>query len=322
MADTKPPNLWKSLFSWALPDSTPSSRELKYYNKLTSKYGLVSGACQRPDGQVACGWASLRGKRPMNEDTVYCSFQRHDETGEDVGCFGVFDGHGGPSAARFVRDNLFTNLLNHQMFSRNLAKAVADAYAETDGQYIDLDAEQQRDDGCTAVTAVLVGKRLVVAHVGDSRAVLSVGSGAVALSQDHKPNREDERGRIEDAGGQVVWAGTWRVSGVLAVSRSFGNRMMKQYIIPHPEIREDILNHKNQCLVLASDGLWDAMDNHEATRLAMQYREQGAEAAARALVAEGYTRGSQDNISALVVFFHLDASTTSKTSTSTSQQAD
>ena len=200
-----------------------------------------------------------------------------------------------------------------------------------------------------------------------------MGSGAVALSQDHKPNREDERGRIEDAGGQVVWAGTWRVSGVLAVSRSFGNRMMKQYIIPHPEIREDILNHsehppraaaaggaawvgavvykllpaasetpphplsrrphpccpcpcrsaaENQCLVLASDGLWDAMDNHEATRLAMQYREQGAEAAARALVAEGYTRGSQDNISALVVFFHLDASTTSKTSTSTSQQAD
>lgn len=47
---------------------------------------------RRPDGQVACGWASLRGKRPMNEDTVYCSFQRHDETGEDVGCFGVFDG--------------------------------------------------------------------------------------------------------------------------------------------------------------------------------------------------------------------------------------
>jgi serine/threonine protein phosphatase PrpC len=73
--------------------------------------------------------------------------------------------------------------------------------------------------------------------------VLSVGAGAVALSKDHKPNREDERGRIEEAGGQVVWAGTWRVSGVLAVSRSFGNRMMKQYIIPHPEVREDMLNH-------------------------------------------------------------------------------
>lgn len=32
-----------------------------------------------------------------------------------------------------------------------------------------------RDDGCTAVVAVLVGTRLLVAHVGDSRAVLVRG---------------------------------------------------------------------------------------------------------------------------------------------------
>ena len=60
------------------------------------------------------------------------------------------------------------------------------------------------------------------------RAVISVGHGAQALSRDHKPNRADEQQRIEGAGGAVVWAGTWRVGGVLAVSRSFGNRMMKQ----------------------------------------------------------------------------------------------
>lgn len=42
------------------------------------------------------------------------------------------------------------------------------------------------------------------------------------LSVDHKPNLREERLRIEDAGGVVVWAGTWRVSGVLAVSRAFG----------------------------------------------------------------------------------------------------
>lgn len=40
---------------------------------------------------------------------------------------------------------------------------------ETDQQYLELDAELQRDDGCTAVTAVLCGNRLVVAHCGDSR---------------------------------------------------------------------------------------------------------------------------------------------------------
>ena len=195
------------------------------------------------------------------------------------------------------------------------------------------------------------------------RAVLSNGKGAVALSCDHKPNREDERGRIEGAGGSVVWAGTWRVGGVLAVSRSFGNRMLKQFIIPHPEIREDHLqpgagwqpvklgggrgdlaravaghaslaqqggtnciavergytmptptsssplsSHTaaaNQCLVLASDGLWDAVGNEEAARLALRHRSQGAEAAARALVAEAYVRGSQDNITAVVVFFQF-----------------
>lgn len=36
------------------------------------------------------------------------------------------------------------------------------------------------------------------------------------MSEDHKPNRADERKRIEEAGGVVVWAGTWRVGGVLA----------------------------------------------------------------------------------------------------------
>jgi protein phosphatase 1L len=57
--------------------------------------------------------------------------------------------------------------------------------------------------------------------------------------------------------------------------------------------------------VLASDGLWDAVSNEEAARLALRHRSQGAEAAARALVAEAYIRGSQDNITAVVVFFQF-----------------
>ena len=55
---------------------------------------------------------------------------------------------------------------------------------------------------------------------------------ALALSEDHKPNRTDERSRIEAAGGVVVWAGTWRVGGVLAVSRAFGDRLLKRCAAP------------------------------------------------------------------------------------------
>ena len=68
----------------------------------------------------------------------------------------------------------------------------------------------------------------------------------------------------------------------------------------------------NRCLVLASDGLWDVLQNDEAVALALQHAARGgggggAEAAARALVQEAFVRGSMDNISVVVVLFTLKA---------------
>ena len=68
------------------------------------------------------GWATVCGRRKTNEDRVYCSF--HVSEGLETGCFGVFDGHGGPAAAEFVRNHLFTNLLEHASFGDNLFKAM------------------------------------------------------------------------------------------------------------------------------------------------------------------------------------------------------
>ena len=56
-----------------------------------------------------------------------------------------------------------------------------ESFVETDRSYLSNDAGggAGRDDGCTAVTAVLQGQKLIVANVGDSRAVLSrAGHGA------------------------------------------------------------------------------------------------------------------------------------------------
>jgi hypothetical protein len=50
-----------------------------------------------------------------------------------------------------------------------------ESFMKTDRDYLLNDSGANRDDGCTAVTAVLVGQKLIVANVGDSRAVLSRG---------------------------------------------------------------------------------------------------------------------------------------------------
>lgn len=291
----------------------------------------------RDDGQVKAGWAVTKGRRFYNEDQIYLEFHpmpdgRQEGSTRQVACMAVFDGHGGAAASEYVRDHLFNNLLGHGTFHSNLFKAVGtsivptpipgfclaifyhslwssyltllhaeEAYVETDTAYITQDEVERNNDGCTATTAVIVGQTLVVAHVGDSRAVLGENGRGIPLTEDHKPNRPDERQRIENVGGTVVHAGTWRVGGVLAVSRSFGNRQLKQYIVPFPEIREDILHPGTNCLILATDGVWDVVTNDEAVSLVSGYQD--AEAAARALATLAYDRESYDNISCVVCLF-------------------
>lgn len=75
----------------------------------------------------------------------------------------------------------------------------------------------------------ITNKILVCANVGDSRAVLCDTKGtAVQLSYDHKPNNPEELKRIQANGGYVTnKEGCWRVSDVLATSRSIGDYPLK-----------------------------------------------------------------------------------------------
>jgi protein phosphatase 1L len=92
-------------------------------------------------------------------------------------------------------------------------EAIRRAYHRTDRKVLkktkadDDDGEgkgSRRRGGSTAVTAILMnGEELVVANVGDSRAVLcAVGGTARQLSVDHEPLRE--RRAIEARGGFVT----------------------------------------------------------------------------------------------------------------------
>ncbi|KAI3517717.1 hypothetical protein L1887_16934 [Cichorium endivia] len=277
--------------------------------------GCASGGWKIEDGKLGCGYSSFRGKRASMED--FFDVKTCKINGQTVCLFGIFDGHGGSRAAEYLKENLFKNLMNHPEFLTNTKVAISETYQQTDSDFLESGKDTFRDDGSTASTAVLVGNHLYVANVGDSRTVISKSGKAIPLSEDHKPNRSDERKRIENAGGVVMWAGTWRVGGVLAMSRAFGNRMLKQFVVAEPEIQEQELDEEFELLVLASDGLWDVVPNEDAVTLALS--EQEPELAARKLIETAFSRGSADNITCIVVRLYNQSPTT-QTQTQTQTQ--
>lgn len=113
---------------------------------------------------------------------------------------------------------------------------------------------------------------IYVANAGDSRAVLAKKTSdgkyvAIAMSEDHKPENEEERNRIEKAGGFVE---DNRVKGILALSRSIGDLEYKndrsrplkeQMITADPEIRKEPITSDTAFLILACDGIWDCLEN-------------------------------------------------------------
>lgn len=157
--------------------------------------------------------------------------------------------------------------LNAKMRAAILARARQGADMD---DLLDGDDEEERpwegpQAGSTSVVAVVRGDQLIVANAGDSRAVLSRQGQAVPLSRDHKPMDEDERERIQKAGGFVQEG---RVNGSLALSRAIGDLEYKQgkslspaeqIVTAHPELTEHTLSEGDEFIVLACDGIWDVM---------------------------------------------------------------
>jgi len=109
-------------------------------------------------------------------------------------------------------------------FDELVIGALTEAFVATDGDFL----ASKGAAGSTASTVLVLGTRAYCANVGDSRTVLyRRGGQAMALSDDHKPSREDEARRIKAAGGFII---NKRVMGELAVSRAFGDAEFKKGI--------------------------------------------------------------------------------------------
>ncbi|KAL0710707.1 hypothetical protein Bca4012_017685 [Brassica carinata] len=221
--------------------------------------------------------------------------------GHKLGLYAIFDGHSGRDVADYLQNHLFDNIFSQPDFWKKPKKAIKRAYKLTD-DYI-LSSVVGSRGGSTAVTAIVVdGKKLMVANVGDSRAILCRKSDVVKqLTVDHEP--EKERDLVERKGGFISKkpGNVPRVDGQLAMTRAFGDRRLKEHISVRPDIEIVQIHGDTKFLILASDGLWKVMSNEEAWEEIKEVRD--AEKAAKALINEALARGSKDDISCVVVSF-------------------
>ena len=119
-------------------------------------------------------------------------------------------------------------------------------------------------DGSTGWCAIIRDNRILVANVGDCRAVIVSSGRPIQMSIDQKPTNPDEQKRILSLGGAIVYCmGVARVNRVLAVSRAFGNRTLKSVIRPDAEMMQRELTRSDDYLILASDGVWDVLKNKD-----------------------------------------------------------
>ncbi|KAG6401661.1 hypothetical protein SASPL_138525 [Salvia splendens] len=250
------------------------------------------------DGYSVC---CKRGRKDVMEDRFSATLSL--QSNQKQAFFGVFDGHGGASAAEFAAKNLEKNILNELEKSNGIEVAVKNGYLSTDSEFLNKDVR----GGACCVIALIKNGNLVTSNAGDCRVVLSRDGSAEALTSDHRPGlREDERERIEKLGGFVEERnGVWRVLGSLAVSRSIGDRYLKQWITAEPETKVIRLEPDHEFLVLASDGLWDKVNNQEAVDIArplcIGVEKPQVLAACRKLVDLAVSRGSVDDISVMIV---------------------
>lgn len=136
--------------------------------------------------------------------------------------------------------------------------------------------------GTTAVSIVKLRENLLIANLGDSRAILGTRDEKnklvpVQLTVDLKPNLPDEAERINNCKGRVfalkeepdvhrIWLPDDDCPG-LAMARAFGDFCLKDYgLISTPQLSSWKLTEKDEFVVLATDGLWDVLSNKQVVK--------------------------------------------------------
>jgi serine/threonine protein phosphatase PrpC len=254
---------------------------------------------------------SLQGKRPSQEDQHIHILNLDGSNKEisNINLFGVFDGHGGKKVSQYLRSNLpnlFLNKIDENIYD---SKSSFKKYAYKVYDFLQNNLKEKHPRaveycGSTACAVIHSKNNCWVLNVGDSRAVMCNKKGeAVQLSVDHKPNLPEEKERIEKLGGKIVYDGSdWRIK-TLSLSRAFGDLDCSPYVTHVPDIYKYKIDSKDKFIIIACDGLWDALTNKEAIEYIrdLQFKNFSGNYA-KQLGNYALEKGSHDNVTVIVYF--------------------
>eukprot|EP00617_Octactis_speculum_P026339 CAMPEP_0185756434 /NCGR_PEP_ID=MMETSP1174-20130828/14868_1 /TAXON_ID=35687 /ORGANISM="Dictyocha speculum, Strain CCMP1381" /LENGTH=340 /DNA_ID=CAMNT_0028435397 /DNA_START=271 /DNA_END=1293 /DNA_ORIENTATION=- len=225
----------------------------------------------------------------------------------------VMDGHGenGEIVSGFLKEIWPDLLASHPEFYTDVPTALRDSIATAEQELLKHKDYSKMVDfsGTTFVAAVVRDDDMWVANIGDSRITKATRTPngafrAEAMSEDHKPDLPAEKARILEKGGRVfavtyddgidgphrVWLKNMDIPG-LAMSRSLGDTVAHSAgVISDPEITHSKLTSDTAFLVLASDGLWEFMDDQCVVDMVAQNQTDDTETICQKLIDEAKKR--------------------------------
>nr|XP_043637138.1 probable protein phosphatase 2C 12 [Erigeron canadensis] len=275
------------------------------------KRELANEKVERPD--IVSGQANQSKK---GEDFTFIKSECQRLIGDGVttySVFGVLDGHNGSAAAIYTKENLLSNVLgaippdlNREEWIAALPRALVAGFVKTDKDF----QEKGQLSGTTVTFVIIEGFVVTVASVGDSRCILESADGSLHyLSADHRfEDNEEETERVTASGGEVGRLNTgggqqigplrcW--PGGLCLSRSIGDLDVGEFIVPVPYVKQVKLSSSGGRLIIASDGVWDALSAEAALDCC---RGMPPDAAAGQVVKEAVQpKGLKDDTTCMVV---------------------
>lgn len=179
---------------------------------------------------------------------------------------GVYDGHGGRTAAEYCAERL------HRVFLEDLLSGLPPAEAFVHSYEAVSDELKGQESGASAVSFLVREGWITAANAGDARAIV-VGEKAVRqLTLDHRLDNPEERQRIESRGGIVRYPYAYRGGMGLMPTRSIGDQFFKPVgVIATPSVGEHRITGEDIMLVAACDGLFDFMSNEEVAGFARAF---------------------------------------------------